>query len=41
MAAKYQQKEMTFLKHLYEGVSEEEVDSTYRIISKLEENLKK
>ena len=41
MGAKYQQKEIEFLKHLYEGVSDEEVDSAYSIISKIEENLKR
>lgn len=41
MGAKYQQKEIEFLKHLYEGVSDEEVDSAYSIISKIEDNLKK
>ena len=41
MGAKYQQKEIEFLKHLYEGVSNEEVDSAYSIISKIEDNLKR
>ena len=41
MGAKYQHKEIEFLKHLYEGVSDEEVDSAYSIISKIEDNLKK
>ncbi len=41
MSAKYQQKETDFLKYLYEGVSEDEVDSAYSIISKLEDNLKR
>ena len=41
MGAKYQQRETDFLKYLYEGVSEEEVDSAYNIISKLEDNLKR
>lgn len=41
MGAKYQQKEIEFLRHLYEGVSDEEVDSAYSIISKIEDNLKK
>ncbi|MBO5325456.1 MAG: MarR family transcriptional regulator [Lachnospiraceae bacterium] len=41
MGAKYQQKEIEFLKHLYEGVSDEEVDSAYSIISKIEDNLKR
>ncbi len=41
VGAKYQQKEIEFLRHLYEGVSDEEVDSAYSIISKIEDNLKK
>ena len=41
MATKYQQKETDFLKYLFEGVSDEEVDSAYHIISKIEENLKR
>ena len=41
MGAKYRQKEVEFLRHLYEGVSNEEVDSAYSIISKIEDNLKK
>ena len=41
MGAKYQHKEIEFLKHLYEGISDEEVDSAYSIISKIEDNLKR
>ncbi len=41
MGAKYQQKEVEFLEHLYEGVSDEEVDSAYSIISRIEDNLKR
>lgn len=41
VGAKYQQKEIDFLRHLYEGVSDEEVDSAYSIISKIEDNLKR
>lgn len=41
MSAKYQQRETDFLQHLYEGVSDEEVDYAYSIISKLEDNLKR
>ncbi|MBQ7766183.1 MAG: MarR family transcriptional regulator [Lachnospiraceae bacterium] len=41
MGTKYQQKEIEFLEHLYEGVSDEEVDSAYSIISKIEDNLKR
>lgn len=39
MSAKYQQKETDFLKYLFEGVSDQEVDYTYNIISKIQENL--
>lgn len=41
MGAKYRKKEVEFLEHLYEGVSDEEVDSAYSIISKIEDNLKR
>lgn len=41
MSAKYQQREEDFLQHLYEGVSDEEVDYAYSTISKLEDNLKR
>lgn len=41
MSAKYQQRETDFLQYLYQGVSDEEVDCAYRIISKLEDNLKR
>ena len=41
MGAKYQQKEIEFLRHLYEGVSDGEVDSAYSIISRIEDNLKR
>ena len=41
VGAQYQQKEIEFLKYLYEGVSDEEVDSAYSIISKIEDNLKR
>lgn len=40
MADKYQEKETTFLRYLFKGISEEEVDSAYNIISKIEDNLK-
>ncbi|MBE5949152.1 MAG: MarR family transcriptional regulator [Lachnospiraceae bacterium] len=39
-AAKYREKETDFMNYLYEGISEEEVDSAYNIISKIEDNLK-
>ena len=41
MGAKYRQKEIEFLEHLYEGVSDGEVDSAYSILSKIEDNLKR
>ncbi|MBQ3035366.1 MAG: MarR family transcriptional regulator [Lachnospiraceae bacterium] len=41
MGAKYRQKEVEFLEHLYEGVSDGEVDSAYSIISRIEDNLKR
>lgn len=41
MADKYQEKETTFLRYLFKGISEEEVDSAYSIISKIEDNLKR
>ena len=41
MTDKYKEKETEFLKHLYEGVSEKDVDDAYRIISKMEDNLKR
>lgn len=40
-AGKYAEKEMQFLGFLYDGVSEEEVKSTYMFMTKLEDNLKK
>ncbi len=40
MADKYREKEITFMEYLFEGVSGEEIDSTYRVISKIEDNLK-
>lgn len=41
MSDKYREKEINFLKYLFEGVSEEEVDDAYNIISKIEDNLKR
>lgn len=41
MADRYQEKEISFMEHLYRGISDEEVDSAYSIISKIEENLKR
>ncbi len=39
MADKYQEKEAKFLKLLFEGLSDGEIDDAYRILSKIEENL--
>lgn len=41
MADKYREKETEFMKYLYEGISEEEIMSTYNVISKIENNLKR
>ena len=41
LADKYHEKEANFIKYLYEGITEEEIDSAYSIISKMEENLKR
>lgn len=41
MTDKYRQKEKDFLKYLYEGISGEEVDTAYHIISRIEDNLKR
>lgn len=41
MADKYREKEIHFMKCLYEGISGEEIDSAYSIISKIEDNLKR
>lgn len=40
MADKYRTKETEFIEWMFRGVTEEEVDEAYRIISKIEENLK-
>ena len=41
LAKKYQNKEMDFLKLLYEGISDDEICSVFKIISKMEKNLMK
>ena len=41
LAKKYQNKEMDFLKLLYEGISDDEIRSVFKIISKMEKNLMK
>ncbi len=41
MAEEYREKETEFLDILFDNVSAEEIDSAYRIISKIEKNLKK
>lgn len=40
MADKYRIKETEFIEGMFRGVSADEVDNTYRIISKIEDNLK-
>ena len=39
LAKKYQNKEMEFLKLLYKDISEKEIRSVFKIISKMEKNL--
>lgn len=39
-ALKYREKEFEFLEILYDGVNDEEIKSVYRILSRLEDNLK-
>lgn len=41
MADKYHEKEVAFMERLYEGVEEEEIEQTYRILAHMENNLKK
>ena len=41
LAKKYQNKEMDFLKLLYKDISEKEIRSVFKIISKMEKNLMK
>ncbi|MGN0329147.1 MAG: MarR family winged helix-turn-helix transcriptional regulator [Lachnospira sp.] len=41
MADQYREKETDFMNYLFEGVTEKEVDDTYNIISKIEDNLKR
>lgn len=41
MTDKYQEKETIFMKYLFEGISDEEIDSAYNIIMKIEDNLKR
>ena len=41
LAKKYQNKEMDFLMLLYEGISDDEIRSVFKIISKMEKNLMK
>lgn len=41
MSEKYMQKEMEFMQLLYKGISEEEVVNTFKIISRMENNLKR
>ena len=39
-ASKYSDKENEFLQRLYDGVTEEQIITTYRFLSKIEDNLK-
>ena len=41
LAKKYQNKEMDFLELLYDGISDDEIRSVFKIISKMEKNLMK
>lgn len=41
MAARYQEREVAFLKKLFEGVDEEEIAHTYKVLSHIEDNLRK
>lgn len=41
MSEKYMQKEMEFMQLLYKGISEEEVVSVFKILSRMENNLKR
>lgn len=41
MAEEYHEKETEFMDLLFDNISAEEIDSAYRIISKIEQNLKK
>jgi DNA-binding MarR family transcriptional regulator len=41
LAKKYQNKEMDFLELLYKDISEDEIRSVFKIISKMEKNLMK
>ena len=41
LAKKYTKREMEFMRLLYNGISDEEIKSVYKIISKMENNLKK
>lgn len=40
MSEKYAQKEQAFMSLLYNGISDDEIRAVYKIISKMEENLK-
>lgn len=41
MSDKYYEKEKSFMEYLYNGISDEEIDQAYSIISKIEDNLKR
>jgi len=40
IADKYREKEEQFMKYLYKGITDEEVDKVYGVLSKIEDNLK-
>ncbi len=40
IADKYREKENEFMKYLFKGVSDDEVDNIYKTLSKIEDNLK-
>lgn len=41
IAGKYHEKEALFMERLYEGVEEAEIEQTYKVLSHIENNLKK
>ena len=40
MSSKYREKEEQFMEYLYKGITDEEVDKVYGVLSKIEDNLK-
>ena len=41
LAEKYTKKEMEFMQLLFDGISDEEIRSVFKIISRMEKNIKK